>query len=68
MATQLSGELDIASSVRAVSSWSRVANMDSSQKTTSTFEGQGMSGLTLSSQPTHKPEPGAAPYAADDSP
>jgi hypothetical protein len=37
MATQLSGELDMARSVRAVSSWSRVASMDSNQKTTSTY-------------------------------
>lgn len=43
MATQLSGELDIASRVRAVSSWSRVASMDSNQKTTSTWEGRGWS-------------------------
>lgn len=41
MAKQLSWELDMASSVRDMSSLSRVASMDSSQKTTSTCRGGG---------------------------
>lgn len=68
MATQLSGELDMARSVRAVSSWSRVASMDSSQKTTSTCRRVGMEaswghppGSPGPNQPTHPPQPGAVP-------
>lgn len=56
MATQLSGELDMASSVRAVSSWSRVASMDSNQKTTSTCERQGI-GSGWEPRPAHLAQP-----------